>query len=115
MDALSAAVQHARGSRVTAANKQVSDTPQEYSQHSGGQPTMPVPKPTLFGGSSEKNVANQQPQTRAGARNKAIGQLAGMAEKDNAVGTYMKEKEAEKTPESSTRYSSLFRANTRNR
>jgi hypothetical protein len=79
---------------VNKAAELVNKTPQ-YTNSSSGQPAMPVPKPSLFGNASEKNVANQQPQTRAGARNKAIGQIAGMA--GSVVGAYMKKKEGEKT------------------
>jgi hypothetical protein len=58
---------------------------------------MPVPsiKSGLFDNASSNNLANQHPETRAGARNKAIGMVA--AQGARAIGTYFKKKEAEKT------------------
>lgn len=79
---------------VNKAAELVNKTP-PYTNSSSSQPAIPVPKPSLFGNASEKNVQNQQPQTRAGARNKAIGQIAGQA--GSIVGAYMKKKENEKT------------------
>src|SRR5882757_9855037 len=77
LDALSAAVSHAQ-SQVEAANKQVSNTPM-YSQTNGGQPVMPVAKPNYLANAAAHNLNNVQPQTRAGARAKGIGQIAGAA------------------------------------
>src|SRR5882757_2697653 len=93
LDALSAAVSHAQ-SQVEAANKQVSNTPM-YSQTNGGQPVMPPERKLPLQDASVHNLDNQHPVTRAGARNKAIGQIAAQA--GNIVGNYIKKKEAEKT------------------
>lgn len=79
---------------VNKAAELVNKTPQ-YTSGSSAQPTMPVAKNLPFQGASSKNVANEHPETRAGARNKAVGQIAGQA--GALIGKYFKKKEDEKT------------------
>jgi hypothetical protein len=88
------AVMKAQNDAVTMAAKTLQSTPAYTSTHQNA-PQMPVPKPAIFGGASVNNLANKQPETRAGARSKGIGMIAGQAA--HLVGTYFKKKEAEKT------------------
>lgn len=94
LDSAVAAIQNANA-QVQGAQAQLHAT-QPYLTGSQPQPHMPVPslKAGLFSGASVHNLDNQQPQTRAGARNKAIGQLA--AQGAGFISTYFKRKEAEK-------------------
>jgi hypothetical protein len=95
LDNLSEAVKQAN-QMVDQATKQVQNTPM-YSSSTSATPTMPVPsvKAGLFSGASVHNLDSQKPVTRAGARNKAVGQIAAQA--GGFVGAWVKKKEAEKT------------------
>ena len=95
LDSFSDAVKQAN-EQVAQAQKQIQSTPM-YQSGSSSSPVMPVPslKAGLFSGASVQNLSNIHPQTRAGARAKGIGQIAGLA--GNFVGNYFKKKEAEKT------------------
>lgn len=93
LSSLAAATQHAN-ELVQQAASQVNKTPQ-YSSGTSAQPQMPVKKPGLFEDSSVHNLDKAQPQTRAGARNKAIGQIAAQA--GGFVRQFMQKKEQQKT------------------
>jgi hypothetical protein len=94
LDSLAEAVKHAQ-TQVEQAASAYSKTP-AYTQGSGQtQPQMPVQKQSPFPNASVTNLNSQVPQTRAGARNKAIGQIA--AQGAQLVGNFVKQKQAQKT------------------
>jgi hypothetical protein len=90
---LSAAIQH-QNDVVAQAAKTLQGTSQVLATHNP-QPVAPAPKVNFLANASVNNVANERPETREGARNKAIGQIAGQA--GSLVGAYMKKQEQKKT------------------
>lgn len=85
----------AASDQMKAAQEQVAKTPPLINSTGGGQPAMPTPRQLPLQNASIHNLDNEHPTTRAGARNKAIGQIA--AQTGQIVGNYFKKKEAEKT------------------
>ena len=85
----------AASDQMRAAQEQVTKTPTLIKSTGGSQPVMPHERRLPFQDASIHNLDSQHPTTRAGARNKAVGQIAAQA--GNIIGNYFKKKEAEKT------------------